>query len=672
MSVDTVVWDPNGSDAETQFAVVLGLHKANRATLGPMPDAAFRDRAKHSGLLLGRRDGAIVAYLLYDIPRHNLIKLVHLCVGADARGSGIAKSLVEQAISLHPSRSFLTAACRADYGIDGFWQSLGMHAASERNGRALNGSTLTNWIKRINLEGGLDLLEAASLGSGLPLAVLDTNIVGDLFSPEGVRRDHREESSELRADWLQPLVTFAVSGEVNNEINKITDSTYKKHLRESTTHLTRLSTSRPADRTLEDELLASVDAALLAKDPSLNADVLQLADAIHAGADYFVTNDSNIHVAAAVWKLNERGIKIVRPHELVRALIPASFMSDFRSRLIDDSDLEWRVVTGVDPALEPMFRVYGDESRPAVFNQRLRDLLARPKSVTVQQLHDGDGRPWALAAFELGSGVLRLPLLRVFRGERGATVAFQLIRYFRRVAWGFGATRIEITDPAISQALDGALRADGFSDGMLRGADLGPGTTTCDDLGAITAAEVVSAERTRWPLVVTGAGLPTYLVPIQPKWASRLFGLDDGLFPVRRRGWGLSRELVYFSGSRLVPRELPARVLWYASSDRTTRLSQIIAWSVMVDAVRVSVDEAIERFAKLGVFRKSDIKDSAGKDGKVSVIRFQDTERLQRTISRHDDIFKQRVRGQVQSMRSVDTLFFDEVIALQTDKVQAA
>ncbi|UWF78420.1 GNAT family N-acetyltransferase [Microbacterium neungamense] len=95
-----------------------------------MPDAAFRDRAKHAGLLLGRRDGTIVAYLLYDIPRHNLIKLVHLCVGADARGSGIAKSLVEEAISLHPSRSFLTAACRADYGIDGFWQSLGMHAAA--------------------------------------------------------------------------------------------------------------------------------------------------------------------------------------------------------------------------------------------------------------------------------------------------------------------------------------------------------------------------------------------------------------------------------------------------------------------------------------------------------------------------------------------------------------
>src|SRR5690606_41206243 len=129
------------------------------------------------------------------------------------------------------------------------------------------------------------------------------------------------------------------------------------------------------------------------------------------------------HLAAAGWKLDERGINVVRPHELIRALTPASFMSDFRSRLIDDSDLEWKVVTDADPALESLFRVYSDEPKPAVFNQRLRDVLAKPKAITVQQLHDGNGRPWALAAVEGNSGVPRLPLRRGSRGERGGTVA---------------------------------------------------------------------------------------------------------------------------------------------------------------------------------------------------------------------------------------------------------
>lgn len=672
MSVSIAAWDPVSVTGDDHFAAVLALHKANRTTLGPMPDAAFRDRAKHRGLLLGLQDAELVGYMLYDIPRHNIIKIVHLCVDADARGSGLARALVDESIRLHPGRSIITAACRTDYGIDGFWRSLGMHAASERPGRALNGSTLTNWVKRINVDSGLDLLEIASLESGLPLAVLDTNIVGDLFSQLGTRRDHREETSELQADWLQPLVTFAVSGEVDNEITQIQDAAERKHLRAATTHLTRLSTRRPGDRSLEDALLAATDPILLARDPSLRSDVLHLADAIHAGADYFVTNDGNVHTASAGWPLAEHNIRVVRPHQLIGALTPESFMSDFRSRLIDDSDLEWTVVTAVEPSLESSFRVYDVESKPADFDRRLRELLARPKAITVEHLIDGDGRAWALAAVEAADGVLRLPLLRAIRGERGGTVAFQLVRHFRRVAWDHGATRIEVTDSAISPTIDAALQADGFSDDLPRSANLGPRSSSSEALGLSTAADVVLAERTRWPLVVTGAGLPTYLIPIQPKWASRLLGLDDGLFSMRRRGLGLSRELVYFSGSKMTPRDLPARVLWYASGDKTVKISQIIARSLMVDAMRLPLGDAVERFAKLGVLRKSDIEASTDKDGNVSVIRFQDTERLGHSVSRHDELFKKYVKGQVQSMRSVDPQFFDEVLGLQSKEVEVA
>lgn len=112
---------------------------------------------------------------------------------------------------------------------------------------------------------------------------------------------------------------------------------------------------------------------------------------------------------------------------------------------------------------------------------------------------------------------------------------------------------------------------------------------------------------------------------------------------------------------------MPARVLWYASSDKGTSVSRIVARSVMIDAVRVPVKDAVERFANLGVLRKSDIEAASGKDGIVSVIRFQDTEPLSRSVSRHDDLFRKHVKGQVQSMRSVDPDFFDEVLRLQTD-----
>jgi predicted GNAT family acetyltransferase len=323
-----------------------------------MPDTAFRDRAKHRGLLLGLIDDVVVGYVLYDIPRSHLIKLVHVCVGDVARGTGLARKMVDTAIELHPRRSSIAASCRTDYGIDGFWQSLGMHVASERAGRALSGSTLMNWVKRIHVEKGLDLLESASLESGLPLAVLDTNVVSDLFLPAEIQRGHREETVQLHADWLQPLVNFALSGEVDNEISKNQDKATRNQLRAASQHLIRVSTLRPGDRTLEHALLAATDPSTLQKDPSLRQDVLHIADAIHAGADYFVTNDGNVHLSAAEWNLGEHGIQVVRPHQLIAALSPQSFMSDFRSHLIDDGDLEWRDVTAEEPSLEPAFRVY--------------------------------------------------------------------------------------------------------------------------------------------------------------------------------------------------------------------------------------------------------------------------------------------------------------------------
>ena len=667
MKVDVVVWDPDRAGGQAEFDTVLAIHKANRARLGPMPDTAFRDRAKHNGLLLGLLDGVIVGYVLYDIPRRNLIKLVHVCVGDQARGSGLARRMVDAAVRLHPRRSLITASCRTDYGIDGFWRSLGMHVASERPGRALNGSILSNWVKRINVEEGLDLLESASIASNLPLAVLDTNIIGDLFLPPEVKRDHREETAELHADWLQPLVTFAVSGEVDNEISQNQDQYARRYVRDASQHLTRLSTLRPGDRSLEESLLASTDPRLLVKDRSLYTDVLHVADAIHAGADYFVTNDGNVCRASTGWSRSNHPIRVVRPHQLVAALSPESFMTDFRSHLIDDGDLEWHAVEEVEAELEPAFRVYNIETRPRVFTQRLRETLAKRETTTVQKLVDSQGKLWALAAWELDGAVLRLSLIRSVRGERGSTVAFQLLRHFRREAWEHNATQLEITDPAISSTLTAALTADGFSESMPRTAALGPATATARDLGLASSAEVGLAERYQWPLVVQGSRMATYVIPIQPRWATNLLGFSDGLISLRRRGLGLSRELVYFSGSRIMPSDLPARILWYATADDGRRhpVQQIVARSLLVDSFRLPAGEALARFGKVGVLRRSEIEAAANSAGEVNVIRFEDTELLRRPISRRDEIFERYVKGNVQSMREVEHQMFDDVMARQ-------
>jgi hypothetical protein len=290
----------------------------------------------------------------------------------------------------------------------------------------------------------------------------------------------------------------------------------------------------------------------------------------------------------------------------------------------------------------------------------------------IQKLVDNRGALWALAAYELDGDTLRLPMIRAIRGERGSTVAFQLLRHFRRLAVEKSATRVEISDAAISATLDSALKADGFGDESPRTAALGPTTASLQELSLNSPAEVVLAERHHWPLVVRDAQLPTFVIPIQPRWATNLLGLNDGLMSLRRRGLGLSRELVYFSGSRIEPKELPARILWYATADKTATTRQIVARSVFVDSARISAEEAIQRFKQIGVLRQSDITDAADRNGKVNVVRFQDTELLRQQISRHNEIFKRYVKDTVQSMQQVDPRMFDEVVAAQLDSRSTA
>jgi hypothetical protein len=110
--VEIVVWDPALPNSEAQLKQVLALHKLNKATLGPMPDAAFRDRGSNRGLVLAVGAVGVVGYTLYDTPRYHTVKLVHVCVGKFGRGASVAKQMIDLIVGANPNRGTLVAACR--------------------------------------------------------------------------------------------------------------------------------------------------------------------------------------------------------------------------------------------------------------------------------------------------------------------------------------------------------------------------------------------------------------------------------------------------------------------------------------------------------------------------------------------------------------------------------
>ena len=674
---EAYAWSGDQPEAERRFQQVLALAKSAKATLGFLPDAAFRNAADHRGLLVSvDSDGTLAGYVLYS-PSRGRIRLVHVCVAPRFRKQNVARDLVDLAIELNQGARAVQAACRRDYGIDDFWRSLGMAAMAEKPGRKAGGSILTVWNRQL---GEPDLFESALQSSALPLAILDSNVVADLYSSDTADRLDRDEALALRSPWLLEQVNFAVTTAFDDELNRLEDKAERDRQRKQTSDLDRIRTARPGDTTIESALLARVPPRMLARDPSLREDVKHLADAVHAGADYFVTQDHNVltYLQSALDQL-ELELRLVRPSELVVAVGLETDVPAFDSRELESADLIWKAASSIaEEALALAFQSYAMGEKSHEFQRLVRSLIANRTETAV--LLDHKRRYLALVATETADGSLDVPLLRVARGQTGTTIALQMARHLRREARKSALTCIRILDDRAGDVVSSALNDDGFSTD-----DPHPAARLIDDvldadeaasaLGVTfrrrpTASDVAMLERRFWPLIVKEDITSCYVVPIRPAWSERLFAWPPGLVNDRKPGLGLSREHVYFRSTQGGLRQLaaPSRILWYVSALDKHAVRQLALTSRLVESTTLSVNDAHSRFGHLGVYTLKHIEQAAKGEPDVHVVRFEDTELLARPLGRSElRVIKDRhqVRGNFISVREVPAAFFHDVLELQ-------
>src|SRR5689334_10758481 len=106
------------------FESVLRLSKLAKATVGFLPDTAFRDRAERGTLLLAiDRDGDVAGYVLYDLPRND-VRIRQLVTRRDMERRGVARVLVEHLARLHASRRGIILECRRDFDVSALWPRL--------------------------------------------------------------------------------------------------------------------------------------------------------------------------------------------------------------------------------------------------------------------------------------------------------------------------------------------------------------------------------------------------------------------------------------------------------------------------------------------------------------------------------------------------------------------
>jgi hypothetical protein len=605
-----------------RFLEVLALHRADRAVLGFLPDAGFRERAQR-GTLLGALDhGELVGYALYDLPK-DTVKIVHLCVCGSRRESGVARLLIDYLDARHADRRCLQLACRRDFPASSLWPKLGFSPVAERPGRGRDRLPLTIWQRSHDQ---VDLFTLPD--QGREIAALDCNVFKDLISlrPQGAASRH------LRDDWVTELVELRVTDELFHEINRCEDRALRETMQREASAFSRL----PSKKGAWEQHVPHVSA--LAPGAG-DADHRQVARAVAADARYFVTRDDGLlRAAAAVGETF--GTLITRPEDLITSLDRSRYAGGYEPQALHATSVTRVPIDRVtQDELVAAFLNYGAGERASHFREVVRPTLAAPRDHEFLVFADERGKPVGALIISLAGDCVEVKLIRVARADRvGAAVARQLAFLPRREAADRRLSSVLVSDPTPTRAVLEALVDEFYNrDGEGWQIEVGHGFAPAPEPrgGRSEAAEVARIERGLWPQKIRG-DLPTFMVSIHPTYASQLFetNLAAGSLFGRDLDLGLSREHIYYRGCGWSGGlRAPARLLWYVKGTQQTGRGYLAASSALLEVARGRPRSLHQRFARLGVWSREEVERAAGKRAEVMALRFADTELFARPLS---------------------------------------
>ncbi|SFK56602.1 MULTISPECIES: GNAT family N-acetyltransferase [Amycolatopsis] len=626
------------------YQAVIDLGNRFIGRLGQLPYAAFEEAAEQSRLLIARdeRAGALIGYALYRLPR-NEVSLTHLCVEPDARGTGVARALVDEITRRHQDRLGVRAKCRDDYGLEQTWSSLGFKARARTTGRGRDRAPMTVWWKD---HGHPDLFTEFEQPVELRAAV-DLNIVRDLAAPAA--RRHR--SDFLIADHLAGRLQLVITSGMHAELDRTSRDGRQPLVQAIDTYPT-IHADRAAAESLHDQLLE----VIRADEPGYPAteqdrsDLLQVSHAAAAGLSVFLTWDEGLIKLLAPAIRNLTGMKIMTPTYVVLHLDELANAEAFRQVALSGSSFSHaRAGAGLRRELAAFLAKTGGE-RKRDLQERVEQLIQGGQGPWL--VHGDDGRAIALYCGYLEGKRWSVPLLRVADHPMGDTLARHLLWLFKQQAREAGANLVEIADPhlalRVEQAADFELmtHVDGrwyapvvdvcgtarevvsAANGALRAAGLGAAPLLNPALTAHAAARL---EHAWWPAKLLDSELPCFVVPIRSGYAHELFGYPDGIVP-RDPQLSLGREHVYYHSVGNSPLAEPGRVLWL-STGKGTGSGHFFAASQLDGLMIDSPENLHAALSYYGVFDLAAVTRAARGRQQAEALRISNTEIFRAPVS---------------------------------------
>ena len=613
-------------------------------TLGFFPQGALVEYVERNHVLVAL-DGGVCAGFLTFRPRGEAIRIVHLCVAETHLRSGVARKLTDTLSAEKKPYVGVGLRCRADYGLDDFWRKLGFAPGKAASGRGRDRAPLVFYWRDHGHRSLFDAVPGPRMR-----AVLDANVVLDIL-------DNREEESQaLGADWLAEDVECVYSPHIFEDLKG------RRSEAELGAELNRTDWLSPlrTDLTEVENAVQSLRLLLGARnEPSWELDLRQVASAIVAGCQFFVTRDQEL-IGRSAEVCSHYGISILRPAELIIHVDELRDRAKYQSGRLSGTRLTCqRVGAGRVEGLAARLLAPGRETKRSL-DRKLHSYLASPGAHEVLAISPPDDEACGLVVLTLKHpDRLEVPLLRASRPGDPYLVAAHMLASAIERASREGRFVVSVTDPHVQPELLQALADLDFRfrnavwsrftlasvgtslrirNELLAASQRYPEhRNACEELAdgvqLACAAERPTAalriEKTLWPLKVTDAPIPSYIVPIKARWAAELFesGLAAHLLFGAEERLMLRPQNVYYRGARPRVIDGPGRVLWYVSGDRryggatmSLRACSHIDWVDIGDA-----DVWYDKYRHLGVYRREDVRGLA--DGRpVMAFTFSHTE----------------------------------------------
>ena len=688
MTAQTQVTIEEIDETSPHLETVIALGDANKKTLGFFTEGAFRESARQRVILIALNPQKnCIGYLLYrPVRRSNIIVIVHLCVAPAYRGRGVTKQLVNSLSQKTQNFYGIQLKCRRDYGIDRMWETLGFIPLNDRPGRSKEGKLLTVWWLDHGHPTIFSQAAAQQLESKI-CAVIDTSIFLELHGNEDIES---AESDSLLADWLQDDLELCVTDEIFKAINALSDS----HLRNRKRLLADTFTKIRCEQQLQEIKFNSLKRLI----SSINFDEIndslfrQLAQALAADCLIFLTHDPKIlALADAVYE--NFSLAILTPTDLIIKLDDVRRDTHYQPvRFVGIQNLNIQLIDNKfnKLLLTNCFHAVDRGEKIANFQLNLRQIIANPDKFKCYVVLEGENQPLALIAYrKQKTHESEVTMLRVRRGVLAAALARYLLFHSISVSVKENRQFTRLTDQYFDEIVIQAIQEDAFvrvNNGYLKAnppvaetaanlsqklanlAKIGEEYNFCmkiadtlntpeliQDIG--TMAEL---ERRLWPAKIIDADLPTFMIPIQPRWAKDLF--DEELAKQYIFGskieLALKRELVYYrsnwANGDLRPGVI-GRILWYVSSNSSFTLGtkEVKACSRLEEVIIDKPEKLYRQFRSLGVYELKDLmtiaKDEPNAD--IMAIRFSHTQLFPKPLT------LKRIQGILGNKTTVQRVF---------------